>query len=78
MDSIINELKTLKDEIKVQSHLLTMDIATEFEKLEPKIEQTLESLGASVGKFNEEFWVGNKEEINQLLDELKKIKNSTK
>jgi D-ribose pyranose/furanose isomerase RbsD len=78
MNPIIEELKTLKDEIKVQSHLLSMEVKDEFEKMEPQIEQFLESLGESVGEFNEEFWIGNKSEITSLIEDLKKIKNSQK
>lgn len=67
---IIEELKTLRDEIKVQLHLLSMDSKDKFDELEVKVEDMLKEFG----EFNEELWAGNKEEINSLVEEYKKIK----
>jgi len=68
---IIEELKTLRDEIKVQTHLLSMDSKEKYEVLEGKVQSMLQSFG----EFNEEFWAGNKTEINSLIEEYKKIKS---
>ena len=58
--SLLEELKTLRDEIKVQSHLLGMELKDEWESVEKtfsKYESQLEDVLADFGKFNEDFWV---------------------
>lgn len=69
---IIEELKTLRDEIKVQLHLLTLDSKDKYQELETKVEGMLKEFG----EFNEELWAGNKDEIKSLIDEYKKIKKN--
>ena len=78
-DPIIEELKTLRDEIKVQAHLMTMDAKDKFEELEKRygsFETIMEDYIAKFGQFNEDFWVGHKAEIDQMLTEYKELKKS--
>jgi hypothetical protein len=77
--SLLEELKTLWDELKLQSHLFTMEVSDRwhnleerFHKLEPVLVKDLED----VGQFNQDFWVGNKEEVQELVEEFRKIKDS--
>lgn len=74
---ILQELKTLRDEVKVQAHLFTMEVKDQWEELEKKF-QPLESKLLEViedfGKFNEEFWVGDKETVESLIKDYKKMK----
>ncbi len=69
----LEELKQLKDEIKVQSHLLSLELKSEFETVEPKVESLLTTYAEEFGEFNEQFWIGNKKEISELVDTLKKL-----
>ncbi|MBD63845.1 MAG: hypothetical protein CME62_01450 [Halobacteriovoraceae bacterium] len=76
--SLLEELKTLRDEIKVQSHLLGMELKDEWESVEKtfsKYESQLEDVLADFGKFNEDFWVGNKEEVDQMIATYSALKN---
>ena len=54
--SILKELKTLRDEIKLKSHLLGMELKDEWEDVEKKFseyESQIEDVVADFGKFNE-------------------------
>lgn len=76
--SVLQQLKTLRDELKLQSHLLGMDLKKEWEQAESrfeKIESQLEDAIAEVGKFNEEFWVGNKQEVDEMIATYSALKN---
>ena len=76
---IVEELKVLRDQVKVQSHLLKMDAKDEYEQLEKKFEtfnQKVEDSAQKLGELTEEFWTGQHEEIKALkskYEDLKKI-----
>ena len=74
---IIEELKILRDEVKLQSHLLSMDAKDKLEDLEKKVkplENKIESHIKKFGELNEEFWVGNKQEVDKYVQEYKDLK----
>jgi hypothetical protein len=75
--SLIEELKQLRDEVKVQAHLFEMELKDKWEELEknwPKFEAKLDDYLQQFGEFNEDFWVGNKQEVDQFMDDYKKLK----
>lgn len=76
--TILKELKTLRDEIKLQSHLLGMEVKEEWEQVEKtfmKYETQLEDVLADFGKFNQDFWVGNKEEVDSMIATYQALRN---
>lgn len=78
---VLDELKTLRDELIVQSHLFSMEIKDRWEELEKvfsKFDDNLKDVLIDFGNFNEDFWVGNKSEIEELIEEYKEIKKHLK
>ena len=76
--SVLEELKNLRDEIKLKSHLLGMDLKDEWENIEEKFseyENQIEDVLADFGKFNEEFWVGKKADVEQMKARYAALKN---
>ena len=74
---VIEELKTLRDEVRVQAHLFSMELKEKFNNVEKKLAQLEDKAETKIeafGEKNEHFWVGNKEEVNSLLEEYKRIK----
>ena len=79
VNPIYQELKTFRDELRVQSHLMSMDAKDQFEALEKRFapfERKLEDYMQKFGELNEGFWVGNKEEIEKYKKEYKDLRNS--
>lgn len=83
--SLIDELIQLKDELALQTHLMTMELKDEWQaleskvsKLESKFEQSLVSLAAQMGKAEETFFVGDEAEIKGLVEEFQDLKKRTK
>jgi hypothetical protein len=75
--SLLEKLKEIRDEIILQAHLLTMDSKDKLEELEvefDKFEKEMEKYLAEFGKFNEDFWVGSEEKVNDLVKEYKSLK----
>ena len=74
---IINELKAIRDEVKVQAHLFSMDTKQKYEELEKRFtpfERKIENYVEKFGKLNEEFWTGNLDEIKKYKKEYEEIK----
>ncbi len=76
---IIEELKVLRDQVKVQSHLLKMEAKDEYQDLEKKFEtfnQKVEDSAQKLGELTEEFWTGNHEEIQSLKTKYEEFKKT--
>lgn len=50
-----NDVRALRDEVKLKIHLAGMDLKTEWEKLEPQIERTLNSASLVSGEVVEDL-----------------------
>lgn len=81
-ENAIKELVRIKDEIGLKAHLLKMDAKTEWETLSKKVvaleselEHDLLTLAQKVGHSEEEFFVGDEQEIESLLAEFQDLHN---
>ena len=79
---MLEELISLKQTLSLQAHLLQMDLKDQWEvalakldALEDKLEYSLVDTAAKLGKAEENFFVGDEDEISQLVQELKQIKS---
>ncbi|MBT4161995.1 MAG: hypothetical protein HOC70_14820 [Gammaproteobacteria bacterium] len=61
-DKMIENLKTLRDEIRVQVHLAKAEVKDEWEELEPKFEQLEEKLSDAAEE--------TREVVNVVAEEL--------
>ncbi|BDX07393.1 hypothetical protein [Planctobacterium marinum] len=82
--SVFSEIVRIKDELKLQLHLLEMESKDEWKtlcdklrQLEKSFEQDVTRLSEQIGQAEEDFYVGNKQEIQQLLNDFKKLKKQT-
>lgn len=75
--TLIEDLKTIRDEVKLHAHLLEMDLMDKFKDLENRFDQKIIKWAQEFGEFNEEFWVGNESEVKDLLENYKQIKEKT-
>lgn len=62
LDKVVQNLKTLRDEIKVQVHLAKAELKDEWEELEPKFEDMEEKLGSAAE--------GTRQTVNVIAEEL--------
>ena len=81
ISELLNSLSAAKNQISLQAHLLNMDLKSRWISLEKKIqmmEQKLENQLAQsaekIGQKEEQFFVGNQNEINNLVSEINAIK----
>lgn len=81
INKAFQELKELKQELSLQAHLLKMDLKdqwdvllTKFDELEQHLEDNLIDTAQKVGRAEETYFVGTEQEIKQLVEELKSIK----
>lgn len=73
------ELKTMRDELKLQAHLFGQELSDTWEEFElrfKKLEQRLIKAGEKLGKAEESFLVGDEEEIQELIAHLRDIQDS--
>lgn len=73
---LLQDLKRIRDEIKLHLHLLAMDLKDEWEKLEVKflkVESNLEESIEDFGKFNQQLWIGSDADVQSMLESYKKI-----
>lgn len=82
--SVFSEMSRIKDEIELQLHLLEMESKVEWKtlcnklrQLEKSFEQDVAHLSEQIGKAEEDFYVGNEQEIQQLLNDFKQLKGQT-
>lgn len=78
---VFEELKVLRDEVKLQSHLLGMEVKEKWEVMEQdfeKFESKVSDAAQKFGELNEEFWVGHKAELDKFLAEYKRIRENFK
>ena len=61
-DKAIDNLKTLRDEVKVQVHLAKAELKDEWESLEPKFEEMEQKLGGAAEE--------TRQVVNVIADEL--------
>ena len=78
------ELVALRDEIALQSHLLSLDLkdlwevlCKQFSQLEQKLENKLVEEARSIGQAEEAFFVGDEEEIKALVEAFKDLKQKS-
>ncbi|MCA9689580.1 MAG: hypothetical protein KC636_08210 [Myxococcales bacterium] len=73
-NSSVEELKTMRDEIKLKIHLGSMDAKKRWEQVEPqlgKIEQEIEAVGQGAYKAAGEMLDETRVAFKKLLDDLK-------
>lgn len=80
---LLKELAQLRDELHLQSHLMTMDLADEWREaalqltqLEAQLEHSLLDIAEKIGRAEEHYFVDNDDNIHQLVARLRKIKHS--
>jgi predicted nucleic acid-binding Zn-ribbon protein len=62
LEKVVQNLKTLRDEIKVQLHLAKAELKDEWEELEPRFEEMEEKLGEAAE--------GTRQTVNVIAEEL--------
>lgn len=74
------KLKMIRDEVALQGHLMNMEIQDEWQHLEKKCKQLEARLEPrflneiqTLGLAEEEFFVGDKNEISSLIDEFRTL-----
>ncbi|MCV2884957.1 hypothetical protein OE749_09635 [Aestuariibacter sp. AA17] len=79
--SIWLKLKSLRDELKLQVHLMSMELEDEWQQLEhkfsrmnSKFERTLMEKAQHLGEHREQFFVGDEEELELLLKDFDNLK----
>lgn len=79
---MLQEIIVLKQELSLQAHLLSMDLKDQWitlvqrlDQLEEKLEDSLVNTAIKLGKAEERLFVGDEQEIQQLVDSLRNIKN---
>lgn len=77
-ENVIKELVRVQDEIAVKANLLAQDAKAEWqslcdkvENLETRLEHDLLTLTQKIGHAEEEFFIGDEQEIESLLTEFK-------
>jgi hypothetical protein len=76
---IIEELKVLKDEMKIQAHLFSMESKDKLKAFEVRFQQfekQLESYAEKLGEFNEDIWAAHEENLFKLRNEYNELKKS--
>lgn len=74
-------LKTLRDELKLQGHLFNMEVKDQWDNLEKKfsrMNQKLDNTMEVTGEVNKEIWETNKLMIEELKEGYQRIKKSLK
>lgn len=78
---MLQEIIVLKQELSLQAHLLSMDLKDQWitlvqrlDQLEEKLEDGLVNTATKLGKAEERLFVGDEQEIQQLVDSLRDIK----
>lgn len=84
-ETAIKEIVRIKQEIGLKAHLLKLEAKTEWEilskkviALEHELEHDLLTLAQKIGHAEEEFFVGDEQEIESLLAEFQKLYDDTK
>ncbi len=82
LESVLKELLHIKDEMALQAHLLEMDLKDDWHALEKKLahlesklEHDLVTLSKKVGHAEEEYFVGDEQEIESLLSQFRDLKD---
>jgi len=76
MSEKIDELKTLRDELKLKLHLMEKDLQDQLHEIMEKVEtleQSLLKAGETLGKAEEQLLVGSDEEIEKLIADLREL-----
>ncbi len=76
---IIEELKVLRDEIKLQAQLFSMDAKDELFVIEKKLDEFAKEIRKSaekIGQVSEEVWICKHMELKNLKEEYEKLKSS--
>ena len=71
MSKTLDELKTLRDEIKVKLHLASMEVKSEWEQLEPK----LASLESKIEQDGQKAVAAANDLIDDLASAFRKLKD---
>lgn len=82
ISALMQDMVQLKDELALQAHLMTMELNDEWEtlqkratELELKLKHSLETFTEEVAKAEENFFVGDENELNRLVDEFRDLKD---
>jgi hypothetical protein len=76
---IIEDLRVLKDEVKLQAHLFSMESKDKFEAFEVRFyafEKKIENYASKLGDFNEGVWGVHNEDLDKLKKEYDELKKS--
>lgn len=85
LKSAIKQLITLREELLLPAHLLQMDLKDEWrilenklQKLEHNLEDDFVAISRKIGHAEEKYFVGDEQEIESLVEELKALKAKTR
>ncbi|WP_026375826.1 hypothetical protein [Aestuariibacter salexigens] len=76
------QMQTLKDELALQSHLMSMDMRDQWHELEKqaqaleqRFEKAIESAAHDIGKAEEEFFVGEQQHVESMVNKFQTLKD---
>ena len=76
------QLQTLKDELALQSHLMSMDMRDKWHELEKqahaveqRFERALVEAAHDIGQAEEEFFVGEQQHVESLVNKFQDLKD---
>lgn len=75
----LEELQTVRDELKVQLHLAKADAKDEWERLQPRLleaQDKLKQLGAQTREPAEDLKVATRELVGEIKSGLQRIRDS--
>ena len=82
IEDAIQELVQVRDELNLKTHLFQMEIKAEWQalctrlnQLETELEHDLVTLCQKIGHAEEEFFVGDEQEIQSLVTDFKNLRD---
>lgn len=75
--ALFTQLKTLRDKLKLKSHLFEMELKEDWHSLEKKVhelESHLIQRARQLGVAEEHYYVGSDDEIKDLVDAMNTLK----
>lgn len=79
-ENLFNQLKTLRDTLKLRSHLFELELKDEWQQLEKKAQQLeayLIQRAQQLGVAEKHYFVGSDKEIESLVAALNELNEKT-
>lgn len=80
--SLLDEMRFLRDELNLQLHLMSMELKDEWHDLLDRLHAIENEIGRDLiegaeelGRAEESFFVGNEEQVADLLSDLRQFKD---